>query len=113
MKKWFWRGAFVAVVGTFPITAVCAFAYRFPIPFVGYRGGVDAVMPALIGLFFYGLMGGILVQMTIGGAAGIIAVKMRPEPSSATVHWCDGLAICGASISVIWLAIADHVIGRW
>jgi hypothetical protein len=44
----FWlAGATVAIAASFPLAALVALVFRFPIPFGSYMSGPDAVVPAL------------------------------------------------------------------
>src|SRR4030095_17163500 len=71
--RYFWMGAAAAVAATFPLAALVALAFRFPIPFVTYMSGVDAIIPALFAAAFYGTIGGFVVQALAGGVAGYLA----------------------------------------
>src|SRR5690348_3119967 len=66
-------GALSAVVGAFPVAALVAFVYRFPIPFTGYANGFKAVVPALFAAAVYGAMGGFFVVAILGTLAGVLA----------------------------------------
>jgi len=108
--KWFWRGALIAVLGSFPLAMICALIYRFPIPFVGYRSGVNAVGPAFGAVLLYGLFGGFAVQGLLGGLASHFAARTNPNPSAGLVLFA---ALGAAAIGVGILAVLDRVVGPW
>ena len=74
-------GAVWAVGLAFPLAAVCALVYRFPVPLVGYRSGPAAVPGAVVSVVFYGvLLGGFPALLAGGAAAGAVAYGLgRPE----------------------------------
>ena len=109
----FKKGAVTGIVVTFPLAAICALVYRFPVPFTGYKSGLLAIIPALIGVFVYGLLGGFLVQALVGGFAGLLAEMyagaMRKDIRRTRVVFCT----IGAAVGVFVLAILDKFIGPW
>jgi hypothetical protein len=111
--KWFLRGAIVGVVGTFPLAALCALLFRFPIPFDAYRSGLDAVVPALFAVVFYGMLGGFVVQAALGGLGGLIASQRSPGQPSDVGRRCLVFSLAGASVGVVALAVLDRIIGPW
>jgi hypothetical protein len=74
-------GAVWAVGLAFPLAAVCALVYRFPVPLVGYRSGPAAVPGAVVSVVFYGvLLGGFPALLAGGAAAGAVAYGLgRPD----------------------------------
>ena len=54
-----------------------ALVYRYPIPFAGYKSGVDAMLPSLLAVVFYGLMGG-FVALGIAGAISGLVIGLLP-----------------------------------
>jgi hypothetical protein len=50
-------GSVIAIVTSFPAAALTALFFRFPIPFGGYVGGTDGVVPSLYAAAFYGFLG--------------------------------------------------------
>lgn len=112
-----WRSALLgglcAVLVTFPIAGICTLVYRFPIPFVGYRSGVEALYPAMLAVLFYGIVfAGLPLVALLGAGGGMIAgsfVKTRTSRHLAISAW----AIVVASSGVLLLATLDKIIGPW
>ena len=106
-------GIATAVLGVFPVTALVARFYRFPIPFAGYEGGPDAVPRALVAVLAYGLLGGFLVLAALGAAAGA-AAELLMAPGSRRARWLTiTFALAGAVVAVLSVAALDQVIGPW
>jgi hypothetical protein len=100
-------GAGIAVAATFPLAALTALLFRFPIPFGGYANGVDAVVPALLAVAFYGILGGFIVQAILGGLAGLLAARSTAGRTSFV------FATAAALPGVLLLSILDWIIGPW
>ena len=49
-------GAVVATAAAFPAAALIALVYGFPVPFQGKLQGLDAMVPAMFAVVFYGVM---------------------------------------------------------
>jgi hypothetical protein len=111
---WFRRGAIVGIVSTIPLVILCALVFRFPVPFAGYLSGPAAIFPALIGLFFYGvLFGGFIVQAILGGIGGLLAEHFASTDKHDIKRLCNLLSTIGASFGVLTLALLDKIIGPW
>lgn len=107
------RGAIWAVILTFPLAALCALVYRFPIPFRGYEDGLLAVPLALLAVIFYGVLGGVVVLVIAGGAGGLAAYFIG-RPDERRTKWLSlGFAALVALICVITMSILDKIIGPW
>ena len=52
------RGALLPIAWAFPLAAVAAALYRFPIPLAGYQAGWNAVALTLMATVIYGALGG-------------------------------------------------------
>lgn len=113
MKSAVIRGGIAAIVLAFPLAAICAFVYRFPIPFSGYESGLSAVPRALLAVLFYGVLGGFIALFTGGAFAGWAAyVIARPDDRRArrlTLAFAALVALLGVGT----LAILDKLIGPW
>lgn len=105
-----------AIVAFAPFAAVCGLVYRFPVPFVGYLSGWNAVRAIPLVIFFYGiLLGGFLA---LAGLATLISLCLRASSSgrggsadSFSVGVGAGLAT--AAIGVAVLANWDLIYGPW
>ena len=104
-------GALSAVLFAFPLAALCALFYRFPIPFGGYESGLDAAPRALLAAVFYGLFGGFPVLALGGYFAGALAAR-RDAPKEGILVMLL-LSALAALAGVIFLALLDKLIGPW
>jgi len=111
--KWFATGAAIGVVGSFPLAALSALVFRFPVFMVGYMSGPRAVVPAVLSTFLFGSAGGFAVQILLGGLGGLAGARLgRPDP--VRMRWlCFSFSLLGSGIGVAALAILDWVIGPW
>jgi hypothetical protein len=103
-------GALSAVLFAFPLAALCALFYRFPIPFGGYQSGLDAAPRALLAAVFYGLFGGFPVLALGGYFAGALAARREPKEGILLMLLLSALV---ALAGVIFLAVLDKLIGPW
>ena len=111
---WITVGAIVGVVATFPLVALCALVFRFPVPFGGYLSGLGAIVPSLMGLIFYGVFfGGFLVQALMGGVGGLLAERFGAPDERRIARLCLVFSSIGASFGVVALAVLDKIIGPW
>lgn len=97
----------------FPLAALCALVYRFPIPFSGYESGLAAMPRALLAVVFYGVLGGFPLLLTLGTLGGAAAYKLAgpdPQPARRLTFIISGAI---ALTAVILLAILDKIIGPW
>lgn len=98
------------MAATFPLAAIVALVFRFPIPFGSYLSGPRAVVPALFGAAFYGVLGGFVVQALLGGIAGVIASRSgAPDRRRAVLTY----AVLAALPGVLILSVLDWIIGPW
>jgi hypothetical protein len=106
-------GTLWAVVGAFPLAALVALCYRFPIPFSGYESGPAAVLSALFGVVFYGTMGGFVVLAGLGAASGGIAHWLAGQ-NKARLRWLVPAAgLTCAFVAIMILAVLDKIVGAW
>jgi len=107
------RGALWAVALAFPLAAVCALLYRFPVPFAGYETGPAAVPGALVAVAFYGVLGGFPVLLAAGALGGAVAYVVG-RPDAQRVRRL-ALAVAGlvATLGVGFMAVLDKLIGPW
>jgi len=107
-------GATWSVISTFPIAAVTALLYRFPVPFVGYLSGIKAVVPALFAVLFYGVpLGGLVLLGVLGALGGFISAMTfradRRRCQFVTRAW----ALIVSAMGILTLAVLDKIIGPW
>ena len=100
-------GAGICMAATFPLAALTALLFRFPIPFGGYASGIDAVVPALLAIAFYGPLGGFIVQAILGGIAALLAARSTAGRTPFV------FATAAALPGVLLLSILDWIIGPW
>jgi hypothetical protein len=107
------QGAVVAVCGSFPLAAIIALLFRFPVPFAGYQSGPDGMIAAMIGAAFYGALGGVVVQAMLGGASGIAAYGLGRGKKYATYQFSVAFGLVAALPGLLFLAVLDWIIGPW
>lgn len=107
------RGSLWAAALAFPIAAVCALLYRFPVPFAGYETGLAAMPGALVAVVFYGVLGGFPVLLAAGALGGAAAYVVG-RPDARHVRRL-ALAFAGlvATLGVGFMAVLDKLIGPW
>ena len=106
-------GAATALGAVFPVAALVALCYRFPIPFVGYESGPVAMVRSPIAVVFYGLLGGFVVIAACGAVSGAVAHQLSIPDVAKARRITVGLAIACDFILVMILAVLDKLIGRW
>ncbi len=106
-------GALWAVVLAFPLAAVCALIYRFPIPFGGYATGPTAMLRALGAVVFYGVLGGFPALLVVGGLGGAAAYAIGRPDVRQIRRLTLAFAALIALLDIVLLAILDKVIGPW
>ena len=107
------RGALWAVALAFPLAAICALLYRFPVPFAGYETGPAAMPGALVAVVFYGVLGGFPALLSAGTLGGAMAYALgRPDVQRVRRL---ALTFAGpvATLGVGLLAVLDKLIGSW
>jgi len=102
-----------ALLGVFPLAALAALCYRFPIPFSGYESGPMAVPRTLIAVVFYGLFGGFVVLAALGAAAGAAANLLARQDARLERRLVLAFALAGDLVAVLILAVLDKIIGKW
>lgn len=106
-------GALLAVVIAFPVAAILALVYRFPVPFAGYMSGVSAIGYAMGGVVFYGLIGGFPLLAILGGLTGSIVSNAAARESKLPWKWIMLLCVLIDLAVLFVLAILDKIIGPW
>lgn len=106
-------GMLWAVGLAFPLAALCALVYRFPIPFAGYESGLAAMPLALVAAVVYGILGGFPALMAAGALGGAAAYGIG-QPDQRRVRWLTVTFAGLAALSgVALLAVLDKLIGPW
>jgi cytochrome c biogenesis factor len=105
-------GAVVATTAAFPSAALLALVYGFPVPLAGKLQGLDAMVPAMYAVLFYGVMGGFLVLPLLGTLAGVIADRSSKDASAAQFRTVMAALAIALGCAVL-LATLDLLIGPW
>ena len=75
--------------------------------------GLEAVVPAMIAVAFYGSLGGFVVQVVLGGTAGVLAARIgAPDRRRAWIR-CVTFSVLASLAGVLMLSILDRLIGPW
>ena len=114
-SPWWWTavtGAIWSLAAAFPITAIMALLFRFPVPFQGIDGGLDHVLPSLLGLCFYGALGG-FPALAMGGAIAGVAASMISPDAVGRRRLQRILSVGVAALMLFVLATLDWYIGPW
>lgn len=107
-------GAVYAVIGVFPVAALVALVFRFPIPFAGYKSGFDAMTMTPMAVLLYGLVGGFCLLAALGAIAGLIVHSGSKAGSERCNH--GEIVIYAAMIdiaAVMLLSVWDKIYGPW
>ena len=107
------RGALWAVALAFPLAAICALLYRFPVPFAGYLTGPVAVPLSLVAVVFYGMLGGFPALLTAGALGGAAAYAIGRIDVRRVRRLTLAFSALIALLGVGLLAVLDRLIGPW
>src|SRR5260221_14343054 len=110
------RGPLIAILGAFPAAGLMALVYRFPIPFddAHLRGsGLAGIVPSMMAVIFYGLLGGFLVLAALGVVAAAVARVLGRGDPTKTARLTVGLALAASLICAVFIATLHLFIGRW
>ena len=111
--RWFGRGAAGAVFASFPLAAICALVFRFPIPLFGYASGFAAMFPAMMAVVFYGVLGGFPLQALLGGIGGVAGARYGRPDESRMRKYSLLVSIFSAVPGIATLALLDYIVGPW
>jgi len=106
-------GALSAILLAFPLAALCALLFRFPIPFGAYERGWSAVPHALAAVRFYGAIGGFVLLGFLGAVGGAVAHRLGRPDTRRVWRWTISLAAAVTICAVLLLATLDYLIGPW
>jgi hypothetical protein len=113
VKRSLMEGCIAALIALFPVTALLAVLYRFPILFVGYASGLSAVFPSLIAIIFYGLFGAFPVAAALGAFGGAVAFKLAGSNQRKRWILLSIFSVVSALIVSGTLSVLDKIIGPW
>lgn len=116
-------GAIVALVSSYFVAVLFAYAFRVPIPFAGYGGPfgqfstyhmpvAELLRSVLVAWVFYGLFGGFIILLVGGFLTGVLVGRKYVGQTNQTAM----IALWSASISaapVLVLSVLDYIIGPW
>jgi len=106
-------GALATILLAFPLAALCALLFRFPVPFGAYESGWSAVPHALAAVRFYGALGGFALLALLGAVGGAVAHRMGRPDTRRVWRWTISLAAAVALCAVLLLSTLDYIIGPW
>lgn len=106
-------GCLLAVLGAFPVAALVALVFRFPIPFTGYCSGLEAVLPSLVAVLIYGCIGGFPLLAVLGGVGGLAAFLIGRPDGKKTFRLTLAFAVLVDFLATLTLAVLDKIIGPW
>jgi len=113
MRRAVLKGAIYSILSAFPLASVVALVYGFPIPFGKKMSGIEAVVPSLFAVIFYGILGGFVVLGLMGAVAGALSYQIG-KPDGRRVNWlCLAFSLSVTLAGVVFLAILDLIIGQW
>ena len=98
-------GIVVALLGIFPVAALVALIYRFPIPAVGYLSGLDGMMGSPLAVLLYGIVGGFYLLAVFGAIAGAVAHAIASRLNRARIPMIVGFALIPDVVAAILLAV--------
>ena len=107
-------GGLLAVLGAFPVAVLVALVYRFPIPFVGYCSGPEAILPSFYAVAMYGVfLGGFIPLAVLGALGGAIAYWSDGQNGKGSLRITLALALLVDLLGTLTLAVLDKIIGPW
>ena len=106
-------GALLAILLAFPLAALSALLFRFPIPFASYESGWDAVPHALAAVRSYRGLGGFVLVASFGGLGRAAAHRLGKSDWRGVWRWTFSFALAVAFGAVLLLATLDYIIGPW
>jgi hypothetical protein len=113
MLRWAVVGMLLAVLAVFPLAALVALCYRFPIPLSGYESGPNAALRSVAAVIFYGFVGGFIVVALLGAASGASAHRLAGSDNTKKLWLTLALVLVGDLLAVMLLAVLDKFIGNW
>ena len=107
-------GATWSIVSAFPIAGFIALVFRFPVPFAGYVSGIEAVIPAMLAVIFYGIvMQGLILVGVLGAISGVVTAKLMGPAAQHQRRAVRLVSLAITTFCLFILAILDKIIGPW
>lgn len=114
MRRLIVLGIVCAVGSSFPLAAMTALVYGFPVPFAGHLRGPGALVPSLIAVMVYGtLTGGFVVLAAAGTLSALVGGKLFPLETDNAKLVTAVLSILASALGVMVLATLHLIIGPW
>jgi hypothetical protein len=113
MGRLMFRGAVYAIVGAFLAAPLVGLVYGFPIPFRGKLHGVEAVVPSVLAVVFFGLLGGFIALGIMGAAGGAAAHYLSGGEPTRGRRLTTVLGFLSSLVGVIFVAVLDVIMGPW
>jgi hypothetical protein len=110
VRKAILTGIVAALVGVFPLAALVAHCFRFPIPFAGYESGASAALRSLFAVLFYGMLGGFLRIAALGAIASAVALRVSAADLKNARRLTIGLALAADFAIVLVVAVLDKIV---
>ena len=98
---------------SFPTATLIGLVFRFPIPFVGYYSGMDAVSHSLFAVAFYSIFGLLPALFFCGAVAGIFVPTNRAGSGVLPSKLEIKVSVVAALVPLGVLSILDKIIGPW
>ena len=95
-----------------------ALVVRFPIPKIwpdfraDYCSGPNAVIPAMVAVFLYGIYGGFVILGVLGGIGGALTTFLKLKLLKPRRTVCIGSVVI-TFVCLFVLAVLDYIIGPW
>jgi hypothetical protein len=120
------QGIVLTILFSLPVTILFTIFFRFPAPFTGMVGPVDAVEimsditdlgEVLIAATFLWLLhlvlGGFIVLSIFGAISGMLANQKYPNSMKKRRKFLIFLSVISCVIPILILSTSDYIIGPW
>ncbi len=111
MGRLMFRGAVYAILGAFIAAPLVGLVYGFPVPFRGKLQGVEAVIPSVLSVVFFGLLGGFIALGVMGAAGGAAAHYLTGGEPTKGKRLTTALGFLSSLVGVVIVAMLDRFIG--
>ncbi len=110
MGRLMFRGAVYAIVGAFLAAPLVGLVYGFPIPFRGKVHGLEAVVPSVLAVIFFGLLGGFIALGLMGAMGGAAAHYLSGGEPTKGKRLTTALGFLSSLVGVVIVAVLDRFI---